>query len=110
MRRLLLLCGGLILTLVAGVALSASPQWYTNEENRIPTTLTKFAGVAISVDGAVLAVIAALCLGRAFVPLRSAPSVPASSVPASSVPASSVSGSAPTPTTSGGGPVLPICG
>lgn len=93
MKRLMLLCCGLFLGLRAEVILWNGPRWYTNEESKVPTTLTQIAGVALVLQGAVVAMAAALCLARALVPLTVVPAVPRS-------------GSAAV----GGGPVLPLCG
>src|SRR5262245_12164214 len=92
MRRVALFCCGFFLGLVAEILLWTSPTWYTSEDPT-PTAFARAAGVAIIVQGAVAALAAALCLGRALVPLTFAPAVP---------------GSAPAPV--GGGPVLPVCG
>jgi hypothetical protein len=93
MRRVLLFCRGLFLALVAEVILWNGPHWYTNEEDKVPTTLTQIAAVALVVQGAIVAIVAALCLGRALVPLILAPAVSSSA-----------------PAAVGGGPVLPLCG
>ena len=93
MRRPLLLCGGLLLGVVAGVILWNSPLWYTNEEDKVPAAVTQAGGVALIVQGAVVALAAALCLGRALVPLTLPPAV-----------------ARPAPPAVGGGPVLPLCG
>ncbi len=93
MRRVAQFCCGLFLALVAEVILWNGPQWYTNGEDKVPTTLTQIAGVAVVVQGAIAALVAALYLGRALIPLTLSPVV---------------SGSAPAPV--GGGPVLPMCG
>jgi hypothetical protein len=87
------MCCGLLFAAVAEVILWNGPQWYTNEEDKVPTLLTQIAGVALVVQGAIVALAAALCLGRALVPLTFSPAV---------------SGSAPAAV--GGGPVLPLCG
>jgi hypothetical protein len=93
MSRALLFCCGLLLTLVAGIILGFSAFWYTLEEAHVSETLTRIAGVALIVEGALAAFGAAWCFGRAVSPLTYAPAV---------------SGSAPAAV--GGGPVLPICG
>ena len=93
MRRVLLSCCGLFLGLVAGVILWNSPLWYINDDDPVPIALTRTAGLALIVQGAVAALAAAVCLGRALAPLTLAPAA---------------SGRAPAAV--GGGPVLPICG
>src|SRR3954471_13494750 len=93
MKRLLPICCGLLFAFVAEVILWNGPHWYTNEEDKVPITLTQIAGVALVVQGAILALAAALCLARALVPLTRSPAV---------------SGAAQAAV--GGGPVLPLCG
>src|SRR5262249_48224080 len=74
------------------VILWNGPHWYTNEEDKVPTILTQIAGAALAVQGAIVALVAALCLARALVPLTFSPAA---------------SGSAPAALC--GGPVLPLC-
>src|SRR5439155_3187139 len=93
MRRNLLFCRGLAFGLVAEVILWNSPLWYINDDDPVPIALTQIAGVALSVQGAVVALAAALCLGRALVPLTRPPAGRGSARAAV-----------------GGGPVLPLCG
>jgi hypothetical protein len=93
MKRILLICYAVFFALVAEVILWNGPRWYTNEKDKVPSTLTQIAGLALVVQGAIVALAAALCLGRALVPLTLSPEV---------------SGSAPVAV--GGGPVLPLCG
>src|SRR5438270_7787257 len=93
MRRISLSCCGLFLGLVAGVILWNSPLWYFNDDDPVPIALTQIAGVALVVQGVVVGLVAALCLGRALVPLTRAPVGRGS--PRAAV---------------GGGPVLPLCG
>jgi hypothetical protein len=92
-KRIMLICCGLSFALVAEVILWNGPHWYTSEEDKVPTTLTQIAGVALAVQGAIVALVAAVCLARALVPLNFSPAA---------------SGSA--PAAPGGGPVLPLCG
>src|SRR5262249_34497223 len=93
MRRVLLICCGLSFALVAEVILWNGPHRYTNEEDKVPTALTQIAGVALAVQGAIVALVAALCLARALVPVTFSPAASGSS-----------------PAALGGGPVLPLCG
>src|SRR5438270_8332990 len=101
MRRILLFCCGLALGLVAGVILWNSPLWYINDDDPVPIALTQIVGVALSVQGAVVALAAALCLGRALVPLTRPPAGRGSARP----PAGRGSARAAV----GGGAVLPLC-
>jgi hypothetical protein len=87
------MCSGFLFALAAEVILWNGPLWYANEEHKVPAVLTQSAGVAVVVDGALLALVAALCLARALVPLTSS---------------SAVSGAVPAEVR--GGPVLPLCG
>src|SRR5262249_61905925 len=93
MKRVLLICCGLSFALVAEIILWNGPHWYTNEEDKVPTILTQIAGVALAVQGAIVALVAALCLARALVPVTFSPAASGSS-----------------PAALGGGPVLPLCG
>jgi hypothetical protein len=93
MKRIMPTCCGLFLGLVAEVILWNGPHWYTHQEDKVPTTLTQVAGVALVVQGAIVALVAALCIARALVPLTLSPAIPGSD-----------------PVAIGGGPVLPLCG
>lgn len=97
MKRVLLFCAGIPLGLVAvsflGGGASELPwdkTWFSGNYDRI-------IGLNLIVQGAVVTLGAALCVGRAIIPLKS---VPAGSRTAVSGPESAITG---------GGPVLPIC-
>jgi len=92
MRRVALFCCGLFPGLVAVIILWTSPTWYTSEDP-VTTPFARGVGLAIIVQGVVAALAAALCIGRALVPLTLSSAVPGSE-----------------PAAAGGGPVLPICG
>ena len=69
MRRVLLFCGGTFLALAAGTILWIAPDLYTLEDGWHSAGFTRMVGLAIIVEGALAALGAALCLGRAVVPL-----------------------------------------
>ncbi len=98
MRRALLSCGGSFLGLAAGTILWNAPGLYLFTDSWHSAALTRMVGVGIIVEGALAAFGAALCLGRALVPLTSAPS------------RSGTTPSGPSPAGQRAGPVLPICG
>lgn len=83
MRRFLLGCAGFVLGLAAYPILWNGPDLYLYEDSQ-PLVFTRMVGLGILVEGVLAALGAALCLGRAIVPLTSA--------------------------TAGGGPVLPLSG
>jgi len=60
MKRIMLIYCGLFLGLVAEVILWNSPHWYSNEEDKVPTIRTQIAGVTLVVQGAIVALVAAL--------------------------------------------------
>ena len=98
MRRALLCCVGIILGLTAGLILMNAPDLYLFVDGWHSTAFTRMVGVGIIVEGALATLGAALCLGRAIVPLNPAPTQGGTTMPG----AASSAG--------GGGPVLPICG
>jgi hypothetical protein len=94
MRRVLLLSGGVFLGLAAGTILWNAPDLYLFTDSWHLAALTQMVGLAIIVEGALAAFGAALCLGRAIVPMTPAPTPSGAAVPAAV----------------GDGPVLPLCG
>jgi hypothetical protein len=98
MRRVLLFCVGILLGLAAGTILWIAPNLYTFEDGWHSAAFTRIIGLGIIVEGALAALGAALCLGRAVVPLTSARTRSGTAVPG------------PDPAAGGGGPVLPLCG
>jgi hypothetical protein len=70
MQRAPLFCGGFLLVLVAECLLWIGPVWYAEEDSWFSTRSTRIIGVGLVVLGAEAAVVAAVCLARAFVPLR----------------------------------------
>ena len=98
MRRALLFCGGILLGLAAGTILWIAPDLYALEDGWHSAAFTRMVGLGILVEGALTALGAALCLGRAVVPLTSARTRSGTAVPG------------PAPAAGGGGPVLPLCG
>jgi hypothetical protein len=98
MRRALLCCAGIVLGLAAGVILWNGPDLYALADSWHSAEFTRMVGVGIMVEGALAALGAALCLGRAIAPLTSAPTLSGTDV------------RGPAATASGGGPVLPLCG
>jgi hypothetical protein len=98
MRRVLLFCSGILLALAAGTILWIAPDLYTLEDGWHSAAFTRLVGLGIIVEGALGALGAALCFGRAVVPLTSAPTRNDTAVPG------------PAPAFVGGGPVLPLCG
>src|SRR5437870_3403973 len=67
MRRALLVCGGVLLALVAEIFLGTGPSWYTYEEN------TRIIGLALVGWRAMAAAGAAWCLAHGFVRSSLAP-------------------------------------
>jgi hypothetical protein len=98
MRRVLLFCGGILLGLAAGTILWIAPDLYTLENGWHSAAFTRMVGLGIIVEGVLAALGAAVCLGRAIVPLTSARTRNGTAVPGSA------------PVGVGGGPVLPLCG
>jgi len=98
MRIVLLFCGGAFLGLAAGTILWNAPGLYLFTDSWHSAALTRMVGLGIIVEGILAALGAALCLGRAAVPLTPAPTQGGTAIPGpATVPAS-------------GGPVLPLCG
>jgi hypothetical protein len=98
MRRVLLFCGGTFLGLAAETILWTAPDLYLFTDSWHSAALTRMVGLGIIVEGVLTALGAALCLGRAAVPLTPAPTRGGTAAPG------------PAPATAGGGPVLPLCG
>jgi len=98
MRRALLSCVGIVLGLAAETILWNGPDLYTFTDGWHSAAFTRIVGVGVIVEGALSALGAALCLGRALIPLTSVPTQSGKVVPG------------PAPAAVGGGPVLPICG
>jgi hypothetical protein len=98
MRRALLFCVGIVLGLAAEIILWHGPDLYAFADSWHSAAFTRIVGVGVIVEGALSALGAALCLGRAIIPLTSAPTQSVTAVPGSA------------PAAVGGGPVLPICG
>jgi hypothetical protein len=98
MRRALLFCVGIVLGLAAETILWNGPALYASADSWHSAAFTRIVGMGVIAEGALSALGAALCLGRASIPLTSAPTQSATPVPA------------PVPAAVGGGPVLPICG
>jgi hypothetical protein len=73
MRRALLFCGGAVLGLAAGAILWNAPELYLFTDSWHSAALTRMVGLGIVVEGVLTAFGAALCLGRAAVPLTPAP-------------------------------------
>ena len=98
MRRVLLFCGGTFLGLAAGTILWNGPDLYAFADSWHSAALTRMVGLGIIVEGALAALGAALCLGRAVVPLTPTLTQNRTAAPGSA------------PAAVGGGPVLPLCG
>ena len=98
MRRALLLGVGIVLGLAAVTILWNGPGLYLLANGWHSAAFTRIVGVGVIVEGCLCALGAALCLGRAFVPLIAAPTPSGTAVPA------------PAAAAVGGGPVLPVCG
>ena len=98
MRRALLFCVGIVLGLAAETILRNGPDLYAFADSWHSAAFTRIVGVEVIVEGGLSALGAALCLGRALIPLTSAPTQSVKVVPG------------PAPAAVGGGPVLPICG
>lgn len=90
MRRVLLLCAGIGLVVLAEPILWNGPDLYGFADSWNPPVLTCAVGLAILVEAVLCVLGAALCLGRAVVPLTAAPGRASEIV--------------------GGGPVLPLGG
>ena len=71
MRRVLLSCVGIVLGLAAETILWNGPDLYAFADSWHSAAFTRTVGVGIIVEGALAALGAALCLGRAVVPLTS---------------------------------------
>jgi hypothetical protein len=97
MRRVCFGGAGIILELAAAVILWNGPDLYAFADSWHSAEFTRMVGAAIIVEGAVAALGAALCLGRAIIPLTPAPTQCGTAVPGAV-------------SATGGGPVLPICG
>src|SRR5262245_44299910 len=98
MRRALLCCAGIVLGLAADAILWNGPDLYLLTDSWHSAEFRRIVGVAVIVEGALSALGAALCFGRALSPLTSAPTQSGTAAPG------------PAPAAVGGGPVLPICG
>ncbi len=98
MRRLLLLSCGTLLGLLTEAVLWNAPNLYLFTDAWHGAALTRAVGLAVLVEGILTAFWAALCLGRAVVPLTSRPTQGGTTV------------SRPAPAAIGGGPVLPLWG
>jgi hypothetical protein len=98
MRRVWLFCGGTFLALAAATILWNAPGVYLFTDGWHSDAFRRMVGLAIIVEGALTAFGAALCLGRAVLPLTPAPTQSRKANPGSA------------PAAAGGGPVLPICG
>ena len=98
MRRVLLFCGGTVLGLAAGTILWNAPELYLFTDSWHSAALTRMVGLGIVVEGVLTAFGAALCLGRAAVPLTPAPT------------RGGKTASGPASAGQRAGPVLPICG
>jgi hypothetical protein len=83
MKRILLFFSGLLLGLAAEAVLWSAPELYSSVDSWHSVAVTQTVGVAVIVEGALLALWAAACLARALYPLKTADR---------------------------GGPVLPLCG
>jgi hypothetical protein len=94
MRRATLFCAGMFLGLAAVAILWHGPGLYAFADGWLSAVFTRLVGLAIIIEGAFVALGAALCLGRALVPLGLGSSDAAAVRPA----------------LGGGGPVLPTCG
>lgn len=73
MRRVLLFCGGAFLALAAGTILWNASDVYLFTDGWHSAAFRRMVGLGIIVEGVLAAFGAALCLGRAAVPLTSAP-------------------------------------
>jgi hypothetical protein len=89
---------GIVLGVAAETILWHAPGLYLFTDSWHSPEFTRIVGVAVIVEGALFALGAALCLGRAIMPLTLAPTQGGTAVP----------GHVPAPV--GGGPILPICG
>src|SRR5690349_2326724 len=98
MRRALLICLGVSLGLVAVVILWNTADLYDHDDTWLPVALTRAAGLGVVALGILAAFWAAVSIGRALRPVRTATS------------ASDVTHTDFAPTHTGGGPVLPIMG
>ena len=98
MRRALLFCVGIVLGLTAETILWNGPDLYASADSWHSAAFTRIVGMGVIVEGNLSALGAALCVGRAIIPLTSAPTQSGTAVPGLA------------PAAVGGGPVLPICG
>jgi hypothetical protein len=98
MPRVLLFCGGTFLGLAAGTILWNAPDLFLFTDSWHSAALTRMVGLGVIVEGVLTALAAALCLGRAVVPLTPAPTQAGTAAPG------------PALATAGGGLVLPLCG
>jgi hypothetical protein len=98
MRRALLIGVAIVFGLAAEAILGNGPDLYWFWDSWHSAEFTRMVGVAIIVEGALAALGAGLCLGRALGPLTPAPAQRGTAVPGAAS------------TAVGGGPVLPICG
>lgn len=98
MRRVLLFCAAIVLGPAGGVILWNAPDLFLFADGWHSVEFTRMVGLGIIVEGALAAFGAALCLGRALVPLTSALTLSGTPVPG-------IVSSA-----GGGGPVLPLYG
>ena len=97
MKRRLLSCGGIILVLVAVSLLGERVEVFPKGKTWFSGYYDRIIGLSLIVQGAAVALGAALCVGRAIIPLKSAPGRSGTTV------------SGRESVTIGGGPVLPIC-
>jgi hypothetical protein len=70
MRRGLLFCGGILLAVAAEAILLNPADVYLRDDPWFSAEFTRIVGLGLIDQGAVAALGAALCLGRAFVPLK----------------------------------------
>jgi hypothetical protein len=98
MRRVVLFCGGTALGLAAVSILGYAPDLFLFADSWHSAVFTRMVGLGIIAEGILTALGAALCFGRALVPLSPAPTQGGT--------AALVAAQA----SAGGGPVLPLCG
>jgi hypothetical protein len=94
MRRALLFSLGIVLGLAAETILWNGPDLVLLQDGWHSPAFTRTVGVGVIVEGALFALGAALCFGRALGPLSS----------------EATQGGTDLPAAVGGGPVLPVCG
>jgi hypothetical protein len=90
----LLFCLGIVLGLAAEAILWSGPNLVSLEDGWHPPAFTRMVGIGVIVEGALFALGAALCVGRAAGPLSLERGQGGTDLPAAV----------------GGGPVLPVCG